>query len=656
MGNIWARAGVAIALVMAAPAALANAESAEPTRRLMTPRRIPGLMTDERTVPANVTVLTSKELEGSGVATVEDALQKVEGVTVLSTTGFGLGADGSVNLRGVVNSSRSNVLVLVDGVRQNRISGDEVHWQSIPVEDIERIEIVRGGGGMMYGEGAFAGVINILTKQSSDTPLETEQGVEFGSFGWQQYHLAARGRSDRFTYGTSYHRRLLTGYREFSQSRNTTVTSHLGIEMHPAATLQLHVLHSEDTTAFPGGLTPAQAEYRRRQADMSRVGIFDDQTDQVSADLILGPWEGLSGAANVFWRNRNVDSLMSGLFTLAPSRGLSLRGNYEWGDDALRSTVISGIELTDDKATIGTRGSPFGPADESNRSGYGLYAENTTTLNQRLSLVSGLRYDRFRYTEAMSFPAFEGTLRFEGFSPKVGTRYAVLPGVWDVFASYSRPFKAPSVDDFSAQVAQFAGNVDLRPQQADTYEVGTRITPGPVEAGITGFYLKTQDEILFNRVAFQNQNYDTRRLGAEMSVRASSAHARGYTSYTVVDASFHKGAFDGNRIPGTPAQQLSAGVGVSPLPGWWVDLDWQLVNDFYLINDFNNALPKADNYGVLNLTLAYERSWGRAFLTFYNVTNEEYVSFQSSNATDLSGAGENPMPPLHVVAGIRTKF
>ncbi len=656
MGNTWIRWGVVLAFVVSSPAVQAKEGSVEPTRSLVTPRRIPGLMTDERTVPANVTVLTSKELEGSGVATVQDALRKVEGVTITDTVGFGLGSDGSVNLRGVVNSSRSNVLVLVDGVRQNRISGDEVHWQSIPVEEIERIEIVRGGGGMMYGEGAFAGVINILTKQRSDKPLETEQGVEVGSYGWQQYHLAARGRADRFTYSTSYHRRLLTGYREFSKSRNTTVTSHLGVELHPAATLQVHVLRSEDTTDFPGGLTAAQTEYRRRQADMSRVGIFDEETNQVSTDLLLGPWEGLSGAVNLFWRDRIADSLLSGLFTIAPSRGLSLRGNYEWGNDALHNTVIGGMELTDDKATIGTRGSPFGPEDESNRGGYGLYVENTLTLNQRLSLVSGLRYDRFRYAESMSFPAFEGTLRFEGFSPKVGTRYAVMPGLWDVFACYSRPFKAPSVDDFSAQVAQFAGNVDLRPQQADTYEVGTRLTPGPVEAGVTGFYLKTRDEILFNRKDFQNQNYDTRRVGVEMSAKAAWPHARGYTSYTVVDALFHKGAFDGNRIPGTPAHQLNAGIGVSPLPGWWVDLDWQLVNDFYRINDLNNALPKADNYGVLNLTFSYQKSWGRAFLTFYNVTNEEYVSFQSSNASSLSGAGDNPMPPLHVIAGISTKF
>ncbi|MBI4323159.1 MAG: TonB-dependent receptor [Candidatus Omnitrophica bacterium] len=633
---------------------------------LVTPRRIPGLFVDVSTFPGNATVITARDIAQSGATTIQELLARAEGVLLADAQGFGLNSDSTLNLRGIVNSSRTGALVVVDGVRQNRFTGDEVHWQSLPLEALERIEIIRGGGGLMYGEGALAGVINIVTKKGGDRLLETEERVEVGSFGWQKYAIAARGRAQRLTYGVTYLRRLLGGYREFSWSRNTTITTHGGVEVSPLARVEVNVLHSEDTTATPGGLTPAQAEARREQAVIDNVVLFDDETDQVSSDLILGPWQGLSAVFNVFWRNRVADSLRSNLFTITPSQGLSLRTSYEAGEAALKHLLISGIELMDDKATTGTRGS--GTEDESHRKGYGLYLEDTVTFWERLSLIAGLRFDKFRYGEALSFPSFVGTLHFNGFSPKAGLVYSLIPKTCEVFASYSRPFKAPNVDDYSGIIKDFVGNINLRPQEANTYEVGLRLTRPRVRANATAFYIRTHDEILFNRLsgAFgQNDNFETRRVGAELGAHAEVPdRLRGSLAYTFVDAAFRKGSFSGHTIPGTPKHTLNTSVGISPVRGLWLDLDWELVNDFFRINDFNNILP-ADNYGVLNLTLQYELpealTQGRgpatkAFLKIQNLTNEEYAAFQSSNGSNSSGAGENPAPPIGFFGGLTVKF
>ncbi|MBI3087510.1 MAG: TonB-dependent receptor [Candidatus Omnitrophica bacterium] len=429
------------------------------------------------------------------------------------------------------------------------------------------------------------------------------------------------------------------------------------MELLKTLTANVNVLHSEDTTATPGGLTLTQAEARRQQAVESNVIIFDDETDQVSVDLIAGPWEGFSGVLNAFWRNRIADSLRSNLFTITPSRGLSLRLNHDAEGEAARNLLVGGIELMDDKATTGTRAS--GTEDESHRKGYGLYLEDTVTLWDRLSLVGGLRFDKFRYAEALSFPAFVGTLRFEGFSPKAGLTYALLPDVLDVFAAYSRPFKAPNVDDYSGIVPDFVGNIDLQPQQANTYEVGTRFTRAPVSAEATVFYIRTEDEILFNRLsgAFgQNENFHTRRIGAELAARLELPEfLRVSTTYTFVDAEFHKGRFSERTIPGTPEHLVNVGIGVSPFTSFWVNLDWQLVQDFYRINDFNNILP-SDNYGVLNLGVRYAWRNLRAFATITNLTNEEYTAFQSSNASNMNGAGENPAPSTGLIVGVTVTF
>ncbi len=633
---------------------------------LVTASRIPGLSIDLSKFPGNATIITARDIARSGAVTTQDVLARAEGVMVADAQGFGLNSDGTVNLRGIVNSARTGALVLLDGVRLNRFTGDEVHWQSIPLESIERIEIIRGGGGLIYGEGALAGVINIVTKKGGERLLETEQSIEIGSFGWQKYVTSARGRAEGLTYGVTYQRRLLDGYRDYSWSRNTTVTAHGGVELGSLAQLQVNVLHSEDTTATPGGLTLAQTEADRRQAVSGNVVIFDDETDQVSADLMLGPWGGVSTAVTAFWRNRIADSLRFNLFTITPSQGLNIRMSHEAVGMTTSNLLLTGIELMDDKAVTGTRGS--GTEDESHRKGYGLYVEDTVTLWERLSLVGGLRFDKFHYGEAISFPSFVGTLRFEGWSPKVGLTYALLPQMLDVFASYSRPFKAPNVDDYSGLIQDFVGNIDLQPQQANTYEVGTRFTRGPVRANATAFYIKIEDEILFNRFsgAFgQNENFHTRRIGTEWALRLELPEfLRAYTTYTFVDAEFHKGRFSERTIPGTPEHTFNAGLGVSPCQGFWIDLDWQLVHDYFRINDFNNVLP-ADNYGVLNLTFQYEvpesltpGHWPstRAFLKIQNLTSEEYVAFQSSNGSNLNGAGENPAPPIGVVGGVTVRF
>jgi outer membrane receptor protein involved in Fe transport len=246
-----------------------------------------------------------------------------------------------------------------------------------------------------------------------------------------------------------------------------------------------------------------------------------------------------------------------------------------------------------------------------------------------------------------------------------------VPDAVTTFAGFSRPFKAPNVDDFASRSSEFQGNISLQPQQSDTYEVGIRAHGGGFETSLTGFYVRVTDEILFvqgvpgNPFIFQNQNVDTRRAGVDGGVRMTMGRLRGSARYLFVDSEFRKGQFADRTLPGTPEHLLHASLGVSPLPGVWVDLDWELVHDVFRYNDVANVLP-SDNYGVLNLTAQYalpeslrRRGWpeARAYVKLQNLTNEEYTAFAASNGHTLAtGAGENPMPPLGVIGGVDLTF
>ncbi|MGH8248589.1 MAG: TonB-dependent receptor domain-containing protein, partial [Gammaproteobacteria bacterium] len=237
-----------------------------------------------------------------------------------------------------------------------------------------------------------------------------------------------------------------------------------------------------------------------------------------------------------------------------------------------------------------------------------------------------------------------------------------------LFTSFARPFKAPNVDDFSSRIGSFArSNASLKPQQGDAYEAGAKLSKGPVRANATTFYTRIDREILFNNLKFTNENFDTRRFGMELGLHGEwpDQRVRGYTTYTFVDAEFRKGGLIGNTVPGTPAHTLHAGIGVSPLASLWVDLDWTLVSGAVRFNDLENRLSGADNYGVLNLLCRYELPRPRrgvfwpevtAYFKIENITNEEYVTYQSSNGVNLSGAGEAPMPPTTFLGGVTIAF
>lgn len=150
-------------------------------------------------VPASVEVVTSKDIEKSGAVYVDDVLKKVSGVSVSRTGGVG-NSKPVVTMRGV--KSGSDVLVLVDGQPMVNAYSGTVNWNDIPVESIEKIEVVKGPGSAIYGSNAMAGVINITTKDSEKMHAKTSLtygtnhtwikkvniGDKMGKFGYDLYY------------------------------------------------------------------------------------------------------------------------------------------------------------------------------------------------------------------------------------------------------------------------------------------------------------------------------------------------------------------------------------------------------------------------------------------------------------------------------------
>ena len=137
-------------------------EPVEEEEIVVTPQR---RKSDVQDVPSAVTVVTAKQIEESRATNIVEILQSQPG---FFSQGPNKGAyDQIMDLRGYGNGAGNGqrMIVLVDGRKTNDVSGSFTRWATIPVANIERIEIVRGPAAAIYGEGALAGVVNIITKK-----------------------------------------------------------------------------------------------------------------------------------------------------------------------------------------------------------------------------------------------------------------------------------------------------------------------------------------------------------------------------------------------------------------------------------------------------------------------------------------------------------
>src|SRR5581483_10802790 len=163
-----------VPLIVCALSALASLASAQGSTASVSTNTLPtivvtGVRLPDETVPldkfpASVSVVTSQDIAASPGVSILDILRQQPGIYYSDTVG--LSQSGTkLNMRGY--SDKPGTLILLNGVRVSDAGDGTFLWNSIPLSDIDRVEIIRGGASTTYGEGAIGGVVNIVTKSPS---------------------------------------------------------------------------------------------------------------------------------------------------------------------------------------------------------------------------------------------------------------------------------------------------------------------------------------------------------------------------------------------------------------------------------------------------------------------------------------------------------
>jgi iron complex outermembrane receptor protein len=623
-----------------------------------------------RKIPANVTVITEEHIENSNAKTVADLLRVEEGIVVRDL--LGNGKTIQVDLRGFGETAPSNTLVLVDGRRVNEIDLSGVDWTQIPLDQVQRVEVVRGSGTVLYGDNAVGGVVNIITKLPAEKLAARVSGIA-GSYGRKKGEISVSGGHENILASLFGSYDSTNGYRDNGEFRTRDIGGKIVYDVADNLSLDLSGSYHRDDYGLPGELSQGQLETDRR----STTRPFDKAETSDQYVKLGGDWD-LGGYGRVVsdfsLRNRkSKDEFVS--FTSSTDREIStwaISPRYIWDDKVIDygNTLIAGIDVyVSDLDVDFFFGTPLAPSGFSDiqKDSYGFYANDELSLSENVILSFGARHERVRYDleqEDLLFglAPLDATVRDHENAYSLGL--TLLYGEKSsAFARINRSFRFPLTDELV--VFDFLGtgsiriNPDIKPQRGQHYELGIRhfFTPD-IEARATLFRAEIKDEIFFNLTTFTNENHpETLHQGVEIGAKARFFKKATFLgNYTFEKATFEKDPFKNNDIPAVPRHKVNLGLQIyDVIPGLVLSADYNFVGSSFVISDQANLFDKLSKYYTLNARLSYEWKRLKAFIGVNNITDQEYSEFSVIGGFPTAPTFF-PAPERNWVAGIEAVF
>lgn len=529
---------------------------------------------------ASVSVLTRADLERLQAPTLEAALANLPGVALANNGG--VGKLSTLFIRG---TESDHVLVLIDGVKISAATSGLAALQDLPIEWIERIELVRGPRASLYGSEAIGGVLQIITRRSTDAPAVR------ASVGAGTHHSASAnvgfhtGNADRWLDADVLHRET-RGYDSCRGIPNVAgcFTREPDRDGYRQDGLQLNTgLRLNQTLRLEGRLYDTQAH-----SDFDGDFVNQTRTAQriAALSLVADPQSAWGLRADLARFKDQSDNLKDGAFqsrfdTARDTVGLQAQWRARPGQ---RLTL--GLDGARDEVDSDTA------FDATSRNERGLYAQYQGQLNPRQTVqVSG------RHDHNSQFGNYDtGALAWQwAFAPSLSLR-----------ASHGTAFKAPSFNDL---YYPGFGNPDLRPETSRSTELALSgshtLAAARLNWTLETYHTRVHDLIGFDPLAFVPVNIARARLrGVELNGSAQHAGWRVGGGINWLDA---RDEASGNQLPRRPRQVLH--VDLDHQNGLW---QWgaSLLAAARRYDDADNTLP-LPGYGVLDLRASRQlgRDW-----------------------------------------------
>ena len=654
-------------------------------------------------VPARISILTGAQIDAWETHTIADVLGAQAGVSLyddlgtpyklnLSTRGFSVGP--TVGLP-------PGVSVFLDGIRQNEPDAQEVNFDLLPMEQVERVELLSGTASLL-GPNSLGGAINLITRRGNG-PAGGELELSGGSFGGASLEASVAGsHASGLDYYASVGSDRERGWREGTGARSYDGFVNAG-RHGPTRGVNLQLYAARSRVESAGSLP--ESVFGVAPRTNFTTGDFDDLRAVQLALSGHAPVGAGRGTFNVYLRRSDAERFNVNQAPDDNVRNRSTAGSVGGDADWRRPIVLGGhdaelrigfdgaahrvhVRLFTEPSTPGSSAQDDSLTTSVRSPSWDVagYAIGDVRLG-RVTLSGGARWDYVRVPFSNEIAGRDTTSTFTRLSPRAGASVD-LGGGARAYASIGQSFRAPAIlelgcaDPDATCPLPFALGDDppLRPVRATTYEVGGRWLRGVAELDASLYHTAVRDEIFF--IASEQALYAgyftnlarTQRDGAEVAARLALFGDRltAYANYAYTRATFQSAAeifsirsdadfatralagpndvVAGDRIPLTPAHQVKAGA-LARLPhGLELGADVRWLGRQWLRGDEANETRPLDAYTTTNARLAMEvREWEVALLA-ENLFDSHAATFGTFNENRRTGALERFLAPMNARA------
>lgn len=634
------------ALLCSAPALSAAQQAATPAPELdtitVTAQRVP---TDGRTLPVSISVITAEDIAASSARTMQDLLSTQAGIHLVNTSSSSDNA--IVDLRGFGITGASNTLIMIDGVKQNTNDLSAPNLGVVPLDQVERVEIVRGSGSVQYGGGTTGGVINIITRKDfAKEPVTARATATFGSYGLRQYDAAVALNNQKVgvdAYMQSLHS---DGYREHSG------------ESREGGGGGITFRHDNGSIRLYGNTTTQKLDLPGPRLINPTTGENQFESDPRGAKNKI---DNVKTTSTTFGLQVEQQLGVGTLYADASTREKKLNGlSYDGFGDTLRNqkleenlaslryrlpingghSIVFGADAQEAKTTSNQNAYyDFTPSKwQSRQHQYGLFADGQIRATDSTYVTLGVRRQYASdKLEVISGSGEESDKGHHLTAWQLGVRQDLSAG-FGLYGKVGRSFRLPNADE------ALSVQSPLAPQTSTDKELGVTWASDTSSARLSWFRYDLTNEIQYNPLADgmwgpgtgANTNLDpTRRQGIELE-----GHHKLTSSLTLdanltwMEAQFRSGTYagvdlSGKTVPLAPKWLANAGVTWRPTDAFLWNVSAQYVGKSRMDNDQANQFDtQLDAYVLLNTKVAYKftRNIEGAF-GINNILDRKYATY-----------------------------
>ena len=599
---------------------------------VVTASRVPTQKVD---TPADISVITKEEIADQNYASASDALRAIPGVNVL-----GSGAKGSsMGQDKILLNGDERVLVLVDGRRMNLGSSgnSSADWLP-PVNAIERIEVLKGGGSALYGTDAVGGVINVIMKKGSDMGNHVTVKAAGGSWNAEQYAISASGSNDSglgLIVSATKERR---GEYKFKNANgksqmlknsgydDTGVIVKLDQKVGEDNRIGVNFEHINADGGSPFGFSGfgTTDSHKRISNNVALRYDWNESSDEKGYVQVYKNYQHAHFRSPVASRQSNfTDSTI----------GIEAQQNFKFSDT---DELTAGLEYY--KTTVDNNALYTGKRDINNKA---IFAENRWEFAPTWQLNAGLRYDHHSKYGSEFTPKVAVNKKFDENS--------------NVYLSWGRVFNAPTTDDlFWYQPGMYPtyGDPNLKPEKGYVWTFGgnTKLND-KTDISASVFYSDIKDAIDWvwdggTTTQAINVNKEKRR-GLELSLNHDfDDNLSAYASYTYVQVKQDKGyGF---------AKDLTTKPNIYRAGLKYKNADWLFTLNANAVTGQSEKNFVDSSYFTLDLGAQYKiNDNAKLFINGYNLTNARYAEF---GGLYKNGEARYPMAGRSFIIGAEYTF